>query len=193
MSYTLSIGSQAPKFNLLATDERHHTLEEFSHFKLLVLFFTCNHCPYVIGSNENTRQLAKEYAQKEVGFVAINSNSANTYPEDSFEHMKEVMKKEQYPWTYLYDEDQSVARAYGALCTPHFFLFNEKRKLIYTGRAVDSPKDIKRATTHELKDAIESSLKNDSIKQPMTNPIGCNIKWDGKPPHWMPPEACSIV
>lgn len=193
MSYTLSLGQKAPEFSLLATDGKHYSLKDFSKSKLLVIFFTCNHCPYVIGSNENTRALAKRYSEDKVQFVAINSNSENTYPEDSYPHMQQVMQKEQYPWTYLHDKDQKVALAYGALCTPHFYLFGEQRELLYTGRAVDTPRDASRSTTHELQDAIDAAMEGSKIEPQITNPIGCNIKWEGKPPKWMPPEACRLV
>lgn len=193
MSYTLSLGQKAPSFSLKGTDDQTHTLDEFKSSKGLVIFFTCNHCPYVKGSNENTRELAKEYQQKGISFIAINSNSAHTYPEDSFDHMKKVMQEKAYPWIYLHDKDQKVAKAYGALKTPHFYLFDEKRALIYTGRAIDYPKDASQAKTHELKEALEAFVNGKKISQPITNPLGCNIKWEGKPAHWMPPEACDLI
>jgi peroxiredoxin len=193
MGYTLSLGEKAPNFSLLATDGETYSLENFSESKGLVIFFTCNHCPYVIGSNENTRELAEKFQKNGISFVGINSNSPNTYEADSYDHMKSEMQHKNYPWTYLYDANQSVARAYGALKTPHFYLFNENRELIYTGRAVDYPRDASLSKTHELHDALESFISKKMIQQPLTNPIGCNIKWDGKPPHWMPPHACDIV
>lgn len=193
MTYTLSLKQKAPSFSLKATDEKIYSLEDFDSSKGLVIFFTCNHCPYVIGSNENTRALVESYKDQQIAFVAINSNSPNTYAEDSFEHMQKLMQKEHYPWIYLHDEKQRVAKAYGALKTPHFYLFNEKRELIYTGRAIDHPRDATLAKTHELKDAIDAFLEHKPIQTPLTNPIGCNIKWEGKPKHWMPPEACDIL
>jgi len=193
MSYTLQLESKAPDFSLKSTDGQSYSLNDFSKAKGLVIFFTCNHCPYVIGSNENTRTLAKKYTKEEVTFVAINSNSSNTYPEDSYDHMVELMKKESFPWTYLYDEKQGAARAYGALKTPHFYLFNENRELIYIGRAIDRPRDHTQSKTHELQDALDAFLKGEKVENPITNPVGCNIKWEGKPPHWMPPEACDLA
>lgn len=193
MGYTLNLGQSAPNFTLKGTDGQTYTLDSFKKAKGVVIFFTCNHCPYVIGSNENTKELAQKFQNENIQFVGINSNSPNTYPEDSFEHMIQVMDKEQYPWTYLYDADQSIASAYGGLKTPHFFFFNEERELIYTGRAVDKPRDATLATTHELQDAIEDFLKGEPVQTAITNPIGCNIKWEGKPPHWMPPEACDLT
>ncbi|HEY5621735.1 MAG TPA: redoxin family protein, partial [Pontiella sp.] len=105
MSFTLKIGEQAPAFSLPATDGKTYSLGDFAD-PVLVIFFTCNHCPYVIGSDENTRQTAERYAAKGVRFVAINSNSKNTYAEDSFEHMVKRMEEYAFPWVYLHDESQ---------------------------------------------------------------------------------------
>ncbi len=193
MSYTLPINSQAPYFQLLSTEGKTCSLTDFQPQQGLVVFFTCNHCPYVIGSNENTRILANQYSLKGFDFVGINSNSPNTYSEDSYEHMVDLMKEQQYPWTYLVDSDQTVAQAYGALKTPHFYLFNKDLQLVYTGRSIDTPRDHTQSTTHELQDAMEDLIHQRPIQHPITNPIGCNIKWEGKPRHWMPPEACDLV
>ena len=192
MSFTLKIGASAPAFSLPATDRQTYSLNDFDD-PVLVIFFTCNHCPYVIGSDENTQAIAEQFADRGVRFVAINSNSKNTYAEDSFEHMVERMDEYKFPWTYLYDEPQEVALAYGALRTPHFFVFDETRKLVYTGRAIDTPRNWKEATTHELVDALEALLAGNPIAMPVTNPIGCNVKWDGKERHWMPADACDLV
>ena len=185
--------NQPKTLTYLPTDNKHYKLGDFSAAKGLVIFFTCNHCPYVIGSNANTEALAKKYKEQGIQFVGINSNSANTYKEDSFEHMVELMQQKHYPWVYLHDSSQKVAAAYGALKTPHFFLFDEDRKLIYTGRAIDHPRDHTQSTTHELEDALCAFLKGEKIETTVTNPIGCNIKWEGKPKHWMPPEACDLT
>ncbi|PZD97700.1 thioredoxin family protein [Paenibacillus sambharensis] len=193
MAFTLQIGDQAPDFALPATDGRTYSLNDFRDAKVLVVFFTCNHCPYVIGSNEVTRATAVKYEEQGVRFVGINSNSVNTYPEDSFEHMVEIMKEEQYPWTYLRDESQDIARAYGALRTPHFYVFDGGRKLVYTGRAVDSPRDTSKMTVNDLDLALSEHLAGQQLSVPVTNPIGCNVKWEGKDAHWMPAEACDLV
>ena len=193
MSFTLQTGKNAIDFNLPATDGNNYRLPDFNSKKYLVIFFTCNHCPYVIGSDEVTRSTAEKFIKKDVAFVAINSNSENTYPEDSFGNMKRRMEKHKFPWLYLYDEDQSVAKAYGALRTPHFYVFNEARKLVYTGRGVDSPRDTSRMTVNDLDRALEELTSGRPVSVPMTNPIGCNVKWDGMDAHWMPPEACDLV
>ncbi len=193
MSYTLSLGSSAPDFRLPATDGRTYTLSDFATTPVLVVFFTCNHCPYVIGSDEVTRATALKFGPRGVKFVGINSNSPHTYPEDSFDHMVERMKEHRFPWLYLHDQSQDVARAYGALKTPHFFVFNAERKLVYTGRGVDSPREASRITVKDLDCALEDVCAGKPVRVTLTNPIGCNIKWEGKPAKWMPPEACDLV
>lgn len=193
MGFTLGIGEKAPDFSLKATDGSVYSLKDFDNFSTLVIFFTCNHCPYVTGSDEGTRRTVQRFAGKGVGFVGINSNSPNTYAEDSFEHMIERMNTHQFPWTYLYDQTQEVARAYGALRTPHFYVFDRDRSLIYTGRAVDHPKDENKVTCHDLENALEDHLEGRAIRIPVTNPIGCNVKWEGKDAHWMPADACDLI
>jgi peroxiredoxin len=193
MSFTLQPGNNAIDFTLPATDGSTYRLSDFDKYRFLVIFFTCNHCPYVIGSDEVTRSSAEKYLEKEVGFAGINSNSENTYPEDSFPNMVRRMEKYRFPWLYLYDKDQSVARAYGALRTPHFFVFDQNRKLVYTGRGVDSPRDTSRMTVNNLEIVLEELTSGKPISIPVTNPIGCNIKWEGMDAHWMPPEACDLI
>jgi peroxiredoxin len=193
MSFTLQPGQKAIDFRLPSTEGKEYSLSDFDKFKYLVLFFTCNHCPYVIGSDELTRETADKYQSKGVGFVGINSNSENTYPEDSFPHMVERMKKHKFPWVYLYDKTQEVAKAYGALRTPHFYVFNEERKLVYTGRGVDNPRDTSKMTVNNLDMALEELTSGKPISVTVTNPIGCNVKWEGKDAHWMPPDACDLV
>jgi peroxiredoxin len=193
MGFTLSIGDKALDFLLPSTEGGIYSLKNFEDAKVLVIFFTCNHCPYVIGSDEVTRQTAEHFAKFGVEFVGINSNSKNTYEEDSFEHMVERMKTHKFPWVYLYDESQNLAKAYGALRTPHFFVFDANRKLVYTGRGVDNPRDISKMTVNDLWNALEEHVAGRSVTTPLTNPIGCNVKWEGMDPHWMPPEACDLV
>lgn len=193
MSYTLQIGSHAPEFNLKATDGKYYQLSDFSSARVLVLFFTCNHCPYVLGSDEVTRKTVLQFQEQNVRFVGINSNSPNTYHEDSFENMIIRMKENQFPWLYLHDETQEIAQAYGALKTPHFFVFDADRKLVYTGRAVDQPRDTSKITVNDLERALSELIAERQVSVPITNPIGCTIKWEGKERHWMPPEACDLV
>ena len=193
MAFTLEPGEQAIDFKLPSTDGREYSLSDFDKFKYLVIFFTCNHCPYVLGSDEITRATADKFSKKSVAFVGINSNSENTYPEDSFPNMIERMKRQKFPWIYLYDKPQNIAESYGALRTPHFYIFDEARKLVYTGRGVDSPRDTSKMTVNNLDEVLEELTSGKPISIPMTNPIGCNIKWEGKDAHWMPPDACDLV
>lgn len=193
MSFTLSIGNQAPEFNLKGTDGNMHAISDFSDKNILVVFFTCNHCPYVIHSNELTCKTVEKFSPHSVQFVGINSNSTNTNKKDSFEHMVENMKENEFPWLYLHDETQDIAQAYGALRTPHFYVFDENRKLIYTGRAVDNPREPEKITTYDLEQALSEKIARKPISRPLTNPLGCNVKWEGEAAHWMPAEACDLV
>lgn len=193
MPFTLPLGSAAPEFRLSATDGKTYALKDFSDAKALVVFFSCNHCPFVTGSDEVTRATAEKFAAKGVRFVAINSNSANTHPNDDFPHMVERMKEKRFPWVYLHDKNQDAARVYGALRTPHFFVFDRERKLIYCGRGVDNPRDTSKMKTNDLANALEDHVAARPIRVPLTNPIGCNVKWDGQDAHWMPAAACDLV
>jgi peroxiredoxin len=193
MAFTLEPGQKAIDFKLPSTEGKEYSLSDFDKFKYLVIFFTCNHCPYVIGSDETTRATAEKFSKKGVGFAGINSNSENTYPEDSFPNMVERMKKNNFPWVYLYDKPQEVAKAYGALRTPHFYIFNEERNLVYTGRGVDNPRDPSKVTINNLDIALEELTSGKPVSVPVTNPIGCNVKWEGMDAHWMPADACDLV
>jgi peroxiredoxin len=193
MAFTLQIRESAPDFELPATDGKTYQLADFADARVLVVFFTCNHCPYVLGSNEVTRQTAKKFAGQGVRFVGINANSKQTHPDDDFEHMVSLMDEQKFPWVYLYDETQEVALAYGALRTPHFYVFDQDRKLIYTGRGVDNPRETSKMTVNNLERALEEHLAGKPVSEPLTNPIGCNVKWNGKDAHWMPAEACDLV
>ena len=193
MAFTLQIGESAPDFKLPATDGKTYQLSDFAGARALVVFFTCNHCPYVLGSNEVTRLTAEKFAAQGVKFVGINANSKQTHPDDDFAHMVSIMAEQNFPWLYLHDEAQEVALAYGALRTPHFYIFDQNRKLIYTGRGVDNPREISKMTVNNVERALEEHLGGTAVSEPLTNPIGCNVKWDGKDAHWMPVEACDLV
>ena len=192
-TFTLQIGETAPGFTLPATDGNTYDLSAFSDAEVLVISFTCNHCPYVIGSDEVTRRTAETFGPRGVKFVAINSNSKTTHASDDFEHMVARMREHRFPWLYLHDESQAVAKAYGALRTPHFFVFDKDRKLIYTGRGVDTPNDASTVTVNDLDRTLEEHLAGKRVSIPVTNPIGCNVKWEGQDAHWMPADACDLV
>ena len=197
MSFTLELGKPAPDFDLPGTDGKHHKLQDFDSYRLLVVAFTCNHCPYVIGSEERTVDFALVYAPKDVAFVAINSNETENHPTDDLPHMIQRAKERNFPFPYLRDETQKIALAYGALRTPHFYVFQKDAdqvwRLHYTGRMDDNPRHPGKQTTHELRDAVDALLCGKEPPVAVTNPIGCNVKWKGQPQHWMPPEACDLV
>jgi len=192
MAFTLQIGNAAPEFTLPATDGKTYSLSDFNE-DFLVVFFTCNHCPYVINSDEITRSTVEKFTPKGVKFLGINSNSAGTYQEDDFPHMVNRMEEHRFPWLYLHDESQEIALAYGALRTPHFFVFDQERKLVYTGRGVDQPRDPSRITVNDLERALDELISGKPVSVAVTNPIGCNVKWDGKDKHWMPADACDLT
>ena len=193
MAFTLGLGAKAPTFNLPATDGRSYSLEDFADAEVLVVFFTCNHCPAVRGSDEGTRATVEKFAPKGVRFVAINANTLKDHPDDSFEHMVTRMKENHFPWVYLRDEAQDVALAYGALRTPHFYVFNKDRKLVYTGRGVDNPYKAEEVAIRDLENALSELIAGKEISVPVTNPIGCNVKWANQDAHWMPADACDLV
>ena len=194
MAFTLQIGEAAPKFsNLPGVDGRDYSLADFQDAKILIVMFSSNHCPYVIGSEDRMNALYADYAPKGVEMIAINSNETENHPTDSFEHMAERAREKGFGFPYVRDESQAVALAYGALRTPHYYVFDADRKLRYTGRMDDNPRTAGQETTHELRDALDALL--DSAEPPLavTNPIGCNVKWKNQEEHWMPPEACDLV
>ncbi len=193
MAFTLELGAKAPDFSLPGTDGRTYSLSSFKDARILVVFFTCNHCPYVLGSDEVTRATADAFAARGVVFVGINSNSEKTHAEDDFAHMVTRMEEKKFPWKYLRDESQKTALAYGALRTPHFFVFDKDRKLVYTGRGVDNPKDVSQMTVNDLRNALEDLTSGRPLRASQTNPIGCNVKWEGKDAHWMPADACDLL
>ena len=200
MAFTLSLGQPAPDFDLPGVDGKRYALRDFAPARALVVAFSCNHCPYVIGSEDRMIRLATEYAPGGLAFVAINPNETDNHPTDSFEHMVERAREKHFPFPYLRDESQDVARAYGALRTPHYFLFGRGGAdgeagwlLRYTGRMDDNPRTPGAERTRELADAVEAVLAGRAPAVEVTNPIGCNVKWKGKPAKWTPPEACDLV
>jgi peroxiredoxin len=193
MAFTLQIGQSAPDFNLPGVDGKRYSLANFKDAKALVVVFSCNHCPYVVGNEDRMIAFQRDYAPKGVAMVAINSNETEGHPGDSFDHMVERSKAKNFPFSYVRDDSQDVARAYGALRTPHFYVFDAQRKLRYTGRMDDNPRNPGKETTHELRDAVDAVLAGRKPAVELTNPIGCNVKWQGKERHWMPAEACDLV
>ena len=193
MAFTLQLGQQAPDFNLPGVDGKDYSLASVKSAPLLVVVFSCNHCPYVVGSEDRMIQFYNDYKSKGVAMIAINSNETDQHPMDSFDHMKTHAAEKKLTWPYVRDDSQEIARAYGALRTPHYYGFDTDRKLRYTGRMDDNPRNPGKETTHELRDAMDVLLAGKQPAVPLTNPIGCNVKWQGKDGHWMPAEACDLV
>ena len=173
---SIDLGSEAPSFALLGVDGNDHSLDEYGDAKLLVLVQSCNHCPYVQAWEGRLMAVARDYAQQGVQVVAVNSNDVSRYPEDSFEEMKARAEKRGFPFDYLFDEDQSLARALGAERTPEVFLFDEKRKLRYHG-AIDDSRDEDAVTNSYLREAIEALLAGAEPPITETDAVGCTVKW----------------
>jgi peroxiredoxin len=193
MAFTLQLGQKAPDFSLPGTDGKTYSLASFKDAKVLVVVFSCNHCPYVVGSEDRMIKFANDNKPKGVAMIAINANETEGHPTDSMEHMKVRVKEKNFPFVYVRDDSQDVAMKYGALRTPHYYVFDKDRTLRYTGRMDDNPKSPGQEKTHELRDAVDALLAGRNPEVELTNPLGCNVKWKGKERHWMPPEACDLV
>lgn len=193
--FKMKIGDAPPDFTLPGTDGREHSLSEHSTGKLLLVVFSCNHCPYAQAWEGRLISLGKEYAPRGMETVVINPNETINYPDDTLEKMAERARSKAYPFAYLRDDSQETARSYGALVTPHPFLFqpvappksaplgirgDEGRpgmRLVYQGKVDDNWKDPAKVTHRYLKDAIESALAGRSVISPTTSVIGCTVKW----------------
>jgi len=174
-STMVELGSKAPYFNLPNTNGKHVSIEHFKA-EVLVVIFTCNHCPYAKAVEDRLIKLGNNYSGK-ADFVLINSNDVENYPADSPERMAELSRNKNYPFPYLFDETQEVAREYNAVCTPDIFLYNAERKLEYRGRLDDNWQNPNQVTREELKMAIDSVLSGNSIQFKQIPSMGCNIKW----------------
>jgi peroxiredoxin len=193
MAFTLDIGKPAPDFALPAADGKTYRLADFASSPLLLISFTCNHCPYVIGNEAREKAFVQKYAPRGLAYVAINSNDVNAYAEDDFPHMKQRAQRLGFTWPYLYDESQAIAKSYGAVKTPHFFLFDQARILRYVGRMDNNPRDASQANTHELADAVDALLAGQPVSLPVTEAIGCTVKWRNRDPHFIPTDVCDLV
>jgi peroxiredoxin len=175
------LGSVAPQFKLPGVDGKTYDLPHFADAKALVIAFMCNHCPYVIAVQGRINELAKEYEARGVRLVGINSNDATRYPDDNFEAMKLRAKEQGYVFPYLRDETQEVAQAYGAVCTPEFYVYRPteagKFVLKYKGRLDDSWKDETAVTRRELAMALDAILANQEPISDQKPAMGCSIKW----------------
>lgn len=173
---TLALGARAPDFNLPGVDGATHSLNSFDKSPVLVVVFSCNHCPYVKAYEDRMVSIQSDYASKGVRFVAINSNDENAYPEDSFPEMVKRAKAKGFNFPYLRDEEQKVVTAYGAVCTPHVFAFDSARTLRYRGR-IDDSRDPSKVTAHDLRNALDDLTTGAPVRVSDTRPFGCSIKW----------------
>ena len=171
------MGSICPDFQLPGIDSKTHSKKDFLNGKPLLVMFICNHCPYVKAIEDRLISMTHELQKNQINVVAICSNDAEEYPEDSFDSLRARAKEKNYPFVYLHDESQSVAKLFGAVCTPDFFLYNAEQKLCYRGRLDDSWKDAGKVTTNELIVAALQILKTGEVIQHQTPSMGCNIKW----------------
>tara|TARA_B100000287_G_scaffold360664_1_gene353146 strand:- start:4381 stop:4935 length:555 start_codon:yes stop_codon:yes gene_type:complete len=180
LSDSVEPGSGAPDFNLPNANQssglENMSLSEIMGENGAVVFFTCNHCPYVVGSEPRIEAVAERARSMGLGFAGINSNDPIKYESDSWENMvKRAERGMSYP--YLHDSSQNVALSYGAERTPEFYLIDTDAKVVYRGRLDDSPRDPSHATTSELEDAIEQMISGEPISVSRTDSIGCSVKW----------------
>lgn len=173
----LKIDSLLPQFNLPGTDGNSYSSEGFKNKNIMIVIFSCNHCPYVQAYEERMIDLQKEFKDRGVQIVAINSNDDSKYPEDSFDEMKKRAVERKFNFPYLRDETQKIAKAFGASHTPQIFLFNKERKLKYEGKIDDNWQEPDRVQNHYLRDAITEVLDEREVSIPETFSIGCTIKW----------------
>ena len=176
------LGSPAPGFDLqnfnTGYSDNMVSLETFKNYPALLVVFICNHCPYVIHIRDSFVNFVSDYQDKGLAVVAISSNDIQTHPADSPERMQEDSLNHRYSFPYLYDEKQSVAKAYRASCTPDFFLYDVDRKLVYRGQYDSSrPGNDEPITGNDLRSAVESLLRGEKISGKQHPSVGCNIKW----------------
>jgi peroxiredoxin len=174
-STMVPLGTICPDFTLPGVDGRLWSLHDF-HTPALLVVVMCNHCPYVQAIDDRLNVLAKTY-DGQCAVVGINSNDAINYPDDSFEAMRVRAQDKHFVFPYLWDEEQVVARAMGAVCTPDFFLYDSHRRLMYRGRMDDNWKDASRVTQHDLKEAIDRVLAEEDPLEIQQPSMGCSIKW----------------
>ena len=193
MSFTLDSGMPGPEFRLPGVDGHQHGLDDYADQKVVVLSFTCNHCPVAKATEDRLNALQNDYAGRGVALIAISSNETVNHPTDDLPHMIALAKAKGYQFPYLFDETQEVAKAYGAQRTPHFFVLGPDRRVAYTGAIDDSPNDASQAERHYVRDALEALLAGRPISKAKTDPVGCNVKWKGMDAHWMPKDRSDFT
>ncbi len=176
--YKLQIGDPAPRFeDLKGIDGDAYSLGDFSDAKALLVVFSCNHCPYVQAYESRMQQVYEDYKDKGMAMVAINSNDATQYPEDSFDEMKKRAETQGLTFPYVRDKTQKVAEAYGAQCTPHVMIFDQDHKLAYQGRYDDEKDDPEAGNAVDVRNALDAILAGKEPEEPITRAFGCSVKW----------------
>ncbi len=170
-------GDNAIDFKLKSTDGKVYSLADLNKGKGFIVIFTCNHCPFSQAYEQRIIALHKKYAPKGMPVVAINPNDPVREPEDSYDNMKKRAKKYKYPFVYLVDETQSIAKAYGAMRTPHVYVLDAKRNVVYIGAIDDNFEDPKMVKEKYLENVLDAFLSGKPILNPVTKAIGCGIKW----------------
>ncbi len=178
-STMVELGTLAPEFQLPdVRSGRMVKLDDFKGAKALLVMFICRHCPFVRHVEQELARLGRDYANQNVGMVAISSNDANAYPEDGPESLREMASELGFNFPFCYDESQETAKAYGAVCTPDFFLFDKGRHLVYRGQLDDSrPSNRVPVTGRDLRAAIDAVVNGEPVSSEQKPAIGCNIKW----------------
>lgn len=178
LSTMVPLGTKAPSFSLPDTGGKLVSIDNFKSSPALLVVFLCNHCPFVKHVLPHFVQLAQDYQRRGVGIVGISSNDVNAYPDDDPAKMAELSRNMGFTFPYLYDESQQVARAYGAACTPDFYLFDRDRQLVYRGQMDDSrPSNGRPLTGTDLKAALDAVLDGRQVSEDQKPSVGCNIKW----------------
>ena len=172
----MRLGAEAPPFDLPGVDGRNHALSDYGDAVALAIVWSCNHCPYVQAWEGRMRSIQADYGERGVRLVAINSNDAERYPEDSFAKMQARASAEGFNFDYLFDRDQAVARAYGPERTPEVFLFDRDRRLVYHG-AIDDSREDAAVGRHHLREALEAVLAGETPAVAETPAVGCSVKW----------------
>jgi peroxiredoxin len=173
----LELGAKSPDFgDLQGADGKRYSLESFSKSTVLVVVFTCNHCPYSQAYEDRIIAIQRDYAGRGVQLVAINANDDKAYPEDGYPEMVKRAKAKGFNFPYLRDPDQKAAEAYGAVCTPHVFAFDKERRLRYRGR-IDDSREARQVKSPDLRNALDDLVEGRGVKAADTRPFGCSIKW----------------
>lgn len=171
------LGKAMPSFSLSAVDGKNFRSSEIPKNTPVAIMFICNHCPYVKAIEDRLIQLGTDLRERKIPLIAICSNDSENYPEDSLENLRKRAQEKHYPFVYLHDESQEIAKTFGAVCTPDFFVYDKEQKLAYRGRLDDNWKEPAKVTRRELFDAVVKLSQGQKLTGPQPPSMGCSIKW----------------